>query len=111
MLAALYGIFYFVVALIFLHFVGLLKFLLVKFFTYLVIFSFYISAYFLQISWEVSRELLEVSNISQYIQPIFASLPGIVSDLLVRSGFFDFMVFIINVMITLYVLGFMPSFI
>ena len=89
-------------------FYSYLKFLLTKFLVGLIIVFFSLSIAFLDVSWEVAKELIELSNFSQYLEPIFSMIPGFLRDFLVRLGFFDFLAFILTVRVTIYVTRFVP---
>lgn len=84
------------------------KFILTKFFVLLVMVFTSLSLMFLEVSWEVAKELIQLSNISQYLEPIFSILPGFLRDFLVRMGIFDFLAFLVTVRVTIYVTRFIP---
>ena len=70
------------------------KFIFVKFFLVLIIVILNLSIFFMDVSWNVAKEFIELTDFSYYMSGIYSALPPDVYSLFSTVGIFDFIVFV-----------------
>lgn len=87
---------------------GILKFVLAKFFAYLAVSMIAITLFFIEVAWEAAKEFITLSDMNQYIATMYSYLPPEVSALFSAVGLFDFLSFLLVAVVARAISGYIP---